>query len=98
MRGVTLVELLVVLALLGVLTGLAGVTLGSLRAPPVSEPLGELQAARAAAVRTGRPTEWSHETTAIRFRPDGSSSGGIVLVDGVTIRIDPVTGVARLEE
>jgi prepilin-type N-terminal cleavage/methylation domain-containing protein len=87
-RGVTLVELIVTLALLGLLSGLAAAMLGGLRR---SEPdtrarelARELAQARARAVRTGARVRLDDASgTSVLFLPDGRAVG-----DGV----DPVTG------
>jgi prepilin-type N-terminal cleavage/methylation domain-containing protein len=94
-RGFTLVELLAVLAILGLGAGVAALALPSLKPPPGSEVLGSLAAARAAAVRGGHAVVWRRDTIAIRFLPDGSSSGGLVPVDTLVIAVDPLTGAIR---
>jgi prepilin-type N-terminal cleavage/methylation domain-containing protein len=94
-RGFTLVELLAVLAILGVGAGLAALALPSLQPPPGSDVLRSLAAARATAVRSGRAVVWRQGTVAVRFLPDGSSSGGSVLLDSLVIWVDPLTGATR---
>ena len=78
-RGVTLVELLVVLALLGLVFGISGLALASLREPRESEDLRELQKARAEAVQSGAP-RIAH---GVLFLPDGRAIGP---------NVDPLTG------
>ena len=78
-RGVTLVELLAVLTVLGLTLGVSGLALASLRAPRESELVMELRQARADAIRAGAPRT-SHQ---IRFLPDGRAIGP---------SIDPLTG------
>lgn len=97
MRGVTLVELIVALALLGVILGVSGVALASLREPSTAEATRQLAAARADAIRKGRPvfvtvpspdTGQNHapRTTHLLFLPDGRALGP---------DLDPLTGAPR---
>src|ERR1043166_5024887 len=51
--GVTLLELLVVLTILGLVLGVTGVALSSLKTPPESEQLRDLEKARADAIQSG---------------------------------------------
>ena len=94
-RGFTLVELLATLAILGLGAGVAALALPSLQPAPGSEVLRALHAARATAVRSGRAVVWRRDTVAVRFLPDGSSSGGSILLDSLVIWVDPLTGTAR---
>jgi prepilin-type N-terminal cleavage/methylation domain-containing protein len=83
-QGTTLVELMVVLVILGLIGGVTTVALGSLRRPPVSTQRRALEAARAAAIRTGTPVTVSGEgATLVRFAPDGRAFGS---------GVDPLTG------
>jgi prepilin-type N-terminal cleavage/methylation domain-containing protein len=82
MKGVTLLELMVVLALLSVILAISGVALASLREPPMSETLSELRAARRHAIQSGVATA----THGILFLPDGRAVGSTV---------DPLTGELR---
>jgi prepilin-type N-terminal cleavage/methylation domain-containing protein len=70
-RGVTLVELLVVLALLGLVLGVGGLALASLREPRESDRLREMRRARAQAIRSGAPVR----TGSVLFLPDGRAVG-----------------------
>jgi prepilin-type N-terminal cleavage/methylation domain-containing protein len=54
-RGLTLVEMLVVLALLGVVASIAAVALPPVAAPPASTALDSLATARRTAITSGRP-------------------------------------------
>ena len=94
-RAFTLVELLAVLAVLGVGAGVAAAAFPALRSTPEGEVLRSLAAARAEAVRSGRAVVWRRGAVAVRFLPDGSSSGGRVVLASDTIEVDPLTGVAR---
>jgi prepilin-type N-terminal cleavage/methylation domain-containing protein len=94
-RGFTLVELLATLAILGLGAGVAALALPSLRPAPGSEVLRSLDSARTAAVRSGRAVVWRQDTVAVRFLPDGSSSGGSIRLDTLMITVDPLTGAAR---
>jgi len=84
MRGVTLVELVVALAVVGLLSGLALVGFLSLRPQPPAPWVAAADSARAAAVRTGRPAAIT-DTCGHRvlFLPDGRAVGRDV---------DPVLG------
>jgi Tfp pilus assembly protein FimT len=85
--GATLVELVVVLAILGLIAGLSGLAYNSLRPSTGSELRKALQHARAEAVRTGRPVHVSgapwdnvtshapHPTPSWTFLPDGRGLG-----------------------
>jgi prepilin-type N-terminal cleavage/methylation domain-containing protein len=81
-RGVTLVELLVVLALLGLVFGISGLALASLREPRESDDLRDLQKARAEAVQSGSP----RAAHGVLFLPDGRAIGP---------NVDPLTGAPR---
>ncbi|HEV8265787.1 MAG TPA: prepilin-type N-terminal cleavage/methylation domain-containing protein [Gemmatimonadales bacterium] len=75
----TLVEVIVVLAVLGVVLSVSGLALGSLREPRESVRVGELRRARAEAIRSGTP----RTAHGIRFLPDGSARGpGVDLLTG----------------
>lgn len=82
--GVTLVELLVVLVLLGVLTSVAALSVVSLRPTPQAARLDSLRSARAQAIRTGVPVMLTLDSVSVRFLPDGRVIGG---------PLDPLTGV-----
>lgn len=90
--GVTLLELLLALVLLGLLTAMAGVSGASLSEPPVAATVQALQRARATALTRGQPVSWTDGTVTIRFLPDGSSSGGWVQAEGLRLWVDPLTG------
>jgi prepilin-type N-terminal cleavage/methylation domain-containing protein len=80
--GVTLVELLVVLALLGLVLGVSGLALASLREPRDADALTELRRARAEAIQTGV----ARSAGGVLFLPDGRAIGP---------NVDPLTGAPR---
>lgn len=96
--GTTLVELMVVLALLGLIVGLSGLTLASLRPATEAEAVRDLRHARAEAIRTGRPvhvlgipgdsvaSHTPHPTPSLTFLPEGRALGP---------GVDPLTGRPR---
>ena len=87
MRGVTLVELLVVIVILGLITGVSGLAFASLRAPRESALARTARVARAEAIRTGRPVAFRldslHRRPFVLFLPDGRAVGP---------GVDPLTG------
>jgi len=86
MRGVTLVELLVVVVILGLITGVSGLAFTSLRVPRESALVRAARVARAEAIRTGRPVGLrldSLRRPVILFLPDGRALGR---------GVDPLTG------
>ncbi|SRR6266545_8252445 len=95
MKGVTLVELIAALAVVGLMLAIGGLALGSLRPPPASDAIRHLEAARAEALRTGRPVVVRVDTIAFRFAPDGSSSGGAIATNGLAITVDPLSGAVH---
>jgi len=54
-KGATLLELIVVVAIIGLVFGVSGLALSSLRIPRESMRITALRTARATAIRTGRP-------------------------------------------
>ncbi len=88
-RGVTLVELIVALALLGLILGICTLAIASLRPASGSEILRALAQARAEAIRTGRMVRtvmYHSPLPAVLFLPDGSAIGP---------GVDPLTGAIR---
>lgn len=73
--GVTLVELLVVLVLLGMVFAVSGLALVSLGAPRSSARMRTLEAARAQALRTGIPVAVVDSVSPVVFLPDGRALG-----------------------
>jgi prepilin-type N-terminal cleavage/methylation domain-containing protein len=88
--GYTLVEVIVVLAIMGLMAGVSGLALASLKAPRESEWILALRRARAEAIRTGRPMRTedhrARRTATILFLPDGRAIGP---------GVDPLTGAPR---
>jgi prepilin-type N-terminal cleavage/methylation domain-containing protein len=78
-RGVTLVELLVALTLLGLVLGVSGLALASLRAPSEAVDISAMRHARAQAIETGTP----RTAYGVLFLPDGRAVGA---------QVDPLTG------
>lgn len=90
-------EVIVVLAILGLMAGLSGLALASLQPPRGSVCVRELRSARSEAIRTGRPvrTVLSADTVtncsvlrASLFLPDGRAIG---------TEVDPLTGAPRAD-
>jgi prepilin-type N-terminal cleavage/methylation domain-containing protein len=77
--GVTLVELLIVIAILGLIFGVSGLAFMSLRLPRGSEWMRQARAARARAIREGIPTAFPTARPPVRpsalFLPDGRAIG-----------------------
>jgi len=85
--GFTLVEVIVVVAVLGLIAGMSGLAFVGLRSPRDSEPVRDLRRARAEAIRTGRPvvteSNGAPRTAHVLFLPDGRAVG---------LGADPLTG------
>jgi len=77
--GFTLLELIVVVAVLGITLGVSALAFTSLKTPRESDVARELRWARSEAIRTGRPvvTGGNHtpRTTHVLFLPDGRAIG-----------------------
>ena len=82
MRGVTLLELLVVLTILGVVLGVTGLAITSLQTPRESEEVLVLKRMRAEAIHLGAP----RTAQGVRFLPDGRAIGP---------NLDPLTGISN---
>lgn len=95
MRGTTLLELVVALAILGTALGVVGLGVRAVTPPAEAEVLGALRAVRERAIQTGAPVTFTGSGSAVRFAPDGSATGGPVLADSATYVVDPLTGMAR---
>ena len=86
-RGFTLVEVIVVVAILGLVAGMSGLAFVGLRSPRQSERVRDLWCARAEAIRTGQPVltgdNRASRTAHVLFLPDGRAIGS---------GVDPLTG------
>jgi len=86
-RGFTLVEVIVVVAILGLIAGMSGLGFVGLRSPRESERVRDLWRARAEAIQTGRPMiaedNRGLRTAHVLFLPDGRAIG---------VGVDPITG------
>ena len=90
--GYTLVEVIVVLALIGLVVGIGGLALASLKVPRESESVRAMRDARTKAIRTGDPVSLTfpildtglNKRTTHLFLPDGRAIGP---------GLDPLTGV-----
>jgi prepilin-type N-terminal cleavage/methylation domain-containing protein len=89
--GVTLVELLVVLTILGLILAISGVALASLRAPREAALVRALREARAKAIRTGKPVRVVLDSPTVQ-QPNRLTA--FLLPDGRAIGpgLDPLTG------
>ena len=81
MRGVTLLELLVVLTILGLMLGVCGLAFGSLRVPRESEELADFRRAHVEAIQSGI----ARTARGVRFLPDGRAIG---------VGVDRLTGIS----
>jgi len=92
-RGYTLVEVIVVLALISLVVGIAGLAFASLKAPQESTWVRAIRDARTSAVRTGHSVNLSaaHLDTGLNHSPRTTH---LFLPDGRVIGpgVDPLTG------
>ncbi len=86
LAGVTLVELLVVLVILGLVSGVSLLAIPALRPSPEGAQIEEIHRARAEAIRVGQEITMTIDSSPVRFLPDGRVLGG---------PIDPLTGAWR---
>ena len=76
--GYTLIEMIVVLAILGLAAGMSGLALASLKAPRESQLVRALREARSQAIRCGRPVRAVLDHSLLPaplFLPDGRALG-----------------------
>ena len=94
-KGTTLIELVVALAVLGLILGVSGLALASLQAPRESEWVRELRRARAEAIRTGTPVRAALPSDTAGYR--SLLPAPLFLPDGRAIGpgVDPLTGAPR---
>src|SRR5437879_2647539 len=87
----TLVEVIVVLTIMGVVLGISGLALASLKAPREADQVRALREARSQAIRSGHPVSASAvcsllpaPCSVVLFLPDGRAVGP---------GVDPLTGM-----
>jgi prepilin-type N-terminal cleavage/methylation domain-containing protein len=93
-RGVSLIEMTIVLLLLALMAGVSVAALWSLRAPPDSSGVGPLLAGRTRALVTGVPVRiarWGSDRDSslaqVLFLPDGRAIGkGVDPIVGMVVR------------
>jgi prepilin-type N-terminal cleavage/methylation domain-containing protein len=96
--GLTLIEVVVTLALLGVLFGLVAVSTVALEPTTEATIPRRIAAARREAVRTGVPVTLAFENGAqATLYPDGSATPARVADSAGTWRVDPWTGAVTRE-
>lgn len=95
--GVTLIELVIALGMLGLALAVTGLGVRSLEPTPEALALRELESARRQAIETGAATTVSGGGYAVRFAPDGSAAGGPIVTDSLVLFVDPLTGAVRAE-
>ena len=84
-RGFTLVELIVVIAIIALMAAISGVAIAGLKLPRESAQIAALRRARTAAITSGVPVR---ATPRVLFLPDGRALGP---------GVDPLTGSPREE-
>ena len=96
--GFTLVEVLVTLALIGLVLGLVAVAGPTLQPPPTAEVPRRIAAARAAAIDGGRPvTVTFADSSTVTVYPDGSASPARIWDGAASWVVDPWTAEVRRE-
>ena len=89
-RGFSLLEVMVVIAMLGLTTGLSTLAFTMLKGPAQGEQIRTLQRGRSEAIESGRPvlveSKRDLRTVHVLFLPDGRALGA---------GVDPLTGVPR---
>lgn len=95
-RGATLVELTVALAIMGTTLAVVGLGMRGMRPAPEARVMAEIALARQQAVLSGRTTTVALGGRAVRFAPDGSATGGPLVTDSLVFHVDPLTGAIRV--
>ncbi len=91
MRGVTLVELLVVLVLLSLVAGVVGLTIHTAKPITMTDPtLAAIAAARDSAIRTGHSVTITLEVRDAQREVTASPNGRVVA--DTALAIDPLNG------
>jgi prepilin-type N-terminal cleavage/methylation domain-containing protein len=100
--GVTLVELLVTVAILGMMFGVSGLALLGLRTPQTSGRVRAFEEARAEAIRSGHPVRVTFESLSVRLsdRRFLATPTVLFLPDSRAIGtgVDPLTGAPLHEQ
>jgi Tfp pilus assembly protein FimT len=96
LAGVTLIELVAALAILGTTVAITGLGIASLEAPASARLTSQLELARRRAADTGSPVTVTVGGKTVRFAPDGSAAGGPLVADSLVIVIEPLTGAAHV--
>jgi prepilin-type N-terminal cleavage/methylation domain-containing protein len=96
--GLTLVEVVVTLSILGVLFGLVAVSTVVLKPPPEAAVPRRITDARREAIRTGVPVTVAFDSLVrVTLYPDGSATPARVADGGAAWRVDPWTGAVHRE-
>jgi prepilin-type N-terminal cleavage/methylation domain-containing protein len=96
--GFTLVEVLVTLAIMGVVLGLVAVAGPTLAPPPAAEVPRRIGGARAAAIEQGRPVTLTFsDSSRVTLYPDGSATPARIWDGAVAWVVDPWTAEVRRE-
>lgn len=97
-EGFTLVEMLVVLVVLGIATGVVGLAAAALDQPSERDAAWRIAEARAEAIRSGSAVTVEFPGSAqVTLRADGSATGARIWDGERYWRVDPWTGEARRE-
>ena len=84
--GFTLIELIVVIAIIGLMAAISGMAVAGLKLPRETEQVASLRRARRAAIESGTSVRADGNTPRVLFLPDGRALGPDA---------DPLTGAPR---